>query len=153
MIQPKQPSLLLSNPSLKNPEGSQIPVPKVCLTALELTDPLHAPSSPKPLLLPASQVALVVKKPPAKAGDIKDVGFIPGPGRFPWRKKWQPTPAFLPGESPWTEEPGGLQSTWSQSQTQLKQFSTHTCIYPFPLGFLFHSGHHSASSRIPCATQ
>ena len=21
---------------------------------------------------------------------------------------------FLPGESPWTEEPGGLQSTWSQ---------------------------------------
>ena len=22
----------------------------------------------------------------------------------------QPTPVFLPGESPWTEEPGGLQS-------------------------------------------
>jgi len=28
----------------------------------------------------------------------------------PWRKVWQPTPVFLPGESPWTEEPGGLQS-------------------------------------------
>ena len=27
---------------------------------------------------------------------------------------WQPTPVFLPGESPWTEEPGGLQSTGSQ---------------------------------------
>ena len=26
-----------------------------------------------------------------------------------WRRKWQSTPAFLPGE-PWTEEPGGLQS-------------------------------------------
>ena len=25
-----------------------------------------------------------------------------------WRRKWQPTPGFLPGESPWTEEPGGL---------------------------------------------
>ena len=24
----------------------------------------------------------------------------------PWRKAWQPTPVFLPGESPWTEEPG-----------------------------------------------
>ena len=24
------------------------------------------------------------------------------------------TPVFLPGESPWTEEPGGLQSTGSQ---------------------------------------
>ena len=23
---------------------------------------------------------------------------------------WQPTPVFLPGESPWTEEPGRLQS-------------------------------------------
>ena len=28
----------------------------------------------------------------------------------PWRRAWQPTPIFLPGESPWTEEPGGLQS-------------------------------------------
>ena len=26
----------------------------------------------------------------------------------------QPTPVFLPGESPWTEEPGGLESTGSQ---------------------------------------
>ena len=25
-----------------------------------------------------------------------------------------PTPVFLPGESPWTEEPGGLQSMGSQ---------------------------------------
>ena len=27
-----------------------------------------------------------------------------------WRWTWQPTPIFLPGQSPWTEEPGGLQS-------------------------------------------
>ena len=27
---------------------------------------------------------------------------------------WQPTPVFSLGESPWTEEPGGLQSTESQ---------------------------------------
>ena len=26
------------------------------------------------------------------------------------RRVWQPTPVFLPGESPWTEEPGGLHS-------------------------------------------
>ena len=25
-----------------------------------------------------------------------------------WRKKWQPTPVFLPREFPWTAEPGGL---------------------------------------------
>ena len=28
-------------------------------------------------------------------------------------RKWQSTPVFLPGESPWTEEPGGLQSIGS----------------------------------------
>ena len=33
----------------------------------------------------ASQVALVVKNPPASMGDIKDVGSIPGLGRYPGR--------------------------------------------------------------------
>ena len=28
-----------------------------------------------------------------------DVGSIPGSGRFSWRRKWQPTPVFLPRES------------------------------------------------------
>ena len=27
-----------------------------------------------------------------------DLGSIPGSGRFPWRRKWQPTSVFLPGE-------------------------------------------------------
>ena len=27
-------------------------------------------------------------------------------GKIPWRRAWQPTPVFLPGESTWTEEPG-----------------------------------------------
>ena len=31
-------------------------------------------------------------------------------GKIPWRRVWQPTPVFFPGGSPWTEEPGGLQS-------------------------------------------
>ena len=26
------------------------------------------------------------------------------------RREWQPTPVFLPGKVPWTEEPGKLQS-------------------------------------------
>ena len=36
-------------------------------------------------------------------------------GKIPWRRAWQPTSVFLPGESPWTEEPGGLQPMGSQS--------------------------------------
>ena len=30
-----------------------------------------------------SQMTLVVKNPPAKAGDVTDMGSIPGSGRFP----------------------------------------------------------------------
>ena len=28
-----------------------------------------------------------------------DPGSIPGSGKIPWRRKWQPTPVFLPGKS------------------------------------------------------
>ena len=35
-------------------------------------------------------------------------GFNPWVGKIPRRRAWQPTAGFLPGESPWTEEPGGL---------------------------------------------
>ena len=44
----------------------------------------------------------------------KILWFDPWITKIPWRRKWQPTPVFLPGEAPWTEEPGGLQSMGSQ---------------------------------------
>ena len=37
-------------------------------------------------MIRASQVVLVVKNPPASAGDIKDKGSIPGTGRCPGRR-------------------------------------------------------------------
>ena len=40
----------------------------------------------------------------------------------------QLTPVFLPGESPWKEEPGGLQSMGLQSQTQLMRLSIQTRV-------------------------
>ena len=39
------------------------------------------------------------KNPPAKAGDAEDAGLDPGLGKIPWRRKWQPSPVFLPGAS------------------------------------------------------
>ena len=48
-----------------------------------------------------------------------DLGLILGLGRSPGEGHGQLTPVFLPGESPWTEEPGGLQSVGSQSRTGL----------------------------------
>ena len=45
----------------------------------------------------ASQVALVVKNPPPNAGDVRDVGSIPGLGRSPIGGHGNP--AVLPGKS------------------------------------------------------
>ena len=54
----------------------------------------------------ASLVTQVVKYPPAMwETQVRSLGW-----EDPWRRKWQPTPVFLSGESPWTDEPGGLQS-------------------------------------------
>ena len=46
----------------------------------------------------------MVKNLPANAGDV---GSIPGLGRSPWRRKWQPTPVFLPGKSHGQRSLGG----------------------------------------------
>ena len=45
-----------------------------------LTDPQTSPQG------------AVVKNLPANVGDARDTVFIP------WRRKWQPTPVFLPGK-------------------------------------------------------
>ena len=46
------------------------------------------------------------------AHNLGDLGSISGLGRSPGGG--HPTSVFLAGESPWTEEPGGLQSMGSQ---------------------------------------
>ena len=53
-----------------------------------------------------SLVGQMVKNLPA----LRRPGFDPWAGKMPWRRVWQPIPGFLPGEFPWTEEPGRLQS-------------------------------------------
>ena len=57
----------------------------------------------------APQVVLVVKSPAASAGDMSH-GLDPWVRKISWRKTWQATPGFLPGEpqkslegySPWS---------------------------------------------------
>ena len=58
----------------------------------------------------STQVAVVVKNPPASAGNIRDTGSIPGSERYSGEGNGNPppTPVFVPGLSPWTEELGGL---------------------------------------------
>ena len=44
-------------------------------------------------------MALVVKNPLANAGDIRDVGLVPGSGSSPGEGNVKPSPVFFPGES------------------------------------------------------
>ena len=73
----------------------------------------------------------MVRNLPASAGDA---GLIPGLGRSPGGEKRQPTPVFLPGKIPWTEEPGGfigsqrvrqLRDSTTTTKVQLKDYSFH----------------------------
>ena len=59
------------------------------------------------------QVAGVVKKPPASA-DVRDVGSIPG-FEDPLEEGMATHSSILAWRTPWTEEPGGLQSIASQT--------------------------------------
>ena len=43
-------------------------------------------------------MASVVKNPPANVGDARWM-FDPWVRKIPWRRAWQSTPVFLPGES------------------------------------------------------
>ena len=55
-------------------------------------------------------------------------GLDPWVGKIPWKRKWQPTPVFLPGKSPWTGETGRLQSMGSQRVTT-ELLSTRSTSY------------------------
>ena len=57
-------------------------------------------------------MALVVKNLPANAGDLRDVGLMVR--KIPLEKGMSTHSSILAWRIPWTEKPGGLQSTGSQ---------------------------------------
>ena len=78
-------------------------------------------------LLPGIEVALVVKKLPADAGDVRDVGLISGLGRSPGGESGSPLQHSC-------QENLMDRGTWwatahrvTQSRTQLKQLTMHAC--------------------------
>ena len=56
--------------------------------------------------------------------------FSPWVGKTPWRSTGQLIAVFLPGESPRTGEPGGLQSVGLQSLTRLSDWHSLS-VNPF----------------------
>ena len=70
----------------------------------------------------------VIKNPPANAGNARDVGSIPWSGRSS-EKEMVTHLSITAWKIPWTEEPGGLQSTGSQ-RVRHNRVTEHPCT-PF----------------------
>ena len=64
--------------------------------------------------------------------------FNPWVGETPWRKAWQPTPVFWPGESHGQMSLASY-SPWGHKESDTTEQLTHTL------------GHHRALRRVPCA--
>ena len=71
------------------------------------------------------------KDPTCQCRRHKRCRFDPQVGKIPWRREWQPTPVFLPGESHGQEEPGRLQSMGLQ-RVRHSWVTKHTDTCPLP---------------------
>ena len=89
-----------------------------------------------PLSLPSPAIS---PTPPAKldftgcsdgkesACNAGDPGSIPGSGKIPWRREWQPSPVFLPGEfHRWRS----LESYSPWGQTWLNDWHRQSLLWP-----------------------
>ena len=66
------------------------------------------------------------KEPTCQCSRHRRCGFDPWVGKIPWRRRIrQPIPIFLPGESPWTEEPGKLQPQ-GRKELDMTKVTEHT---------------------------
>ena len=52
--------------------------------------------------------------------EIWEIGADPRVGKIPWRRKWQPTPVFLPGKSYGQRSLAGY-SPWSHNELDMTE--------------------------------
>ena len=74
------------------------------------------------------------KESPPNVGDTRDSGSIPGSGRFPWSRKWELTPVFLPGKFHGQRSIVGY-SSWGHKEsdtTEREHTHAHTNSYWHP---------------------
>ena len=73
----------------------------------------------KAYMAAAGAFCKVLGNPSASAGDARDMGWIP------WRRKWQPTPVFLPGKFYGQRRLAGY-SPWGRKQLDTTEHTAHT---------------------------
>ena len=69
----------------------------------------------------ASEVAQWVKNMPA----MQEISWV---RKVSWRRKWQPTPVFLPGESHGQRCLAGY-SSWGCKETDTTEATKHSCVH------------------------
>ena len=66
------------------------------------------------------------KEPTCQCRRCKRRGFDPWVGKIPWRRAWQPTPVFLPGEFHGQRNLAGY-SPWGHKESDTSETTTCTC--------------------------
>ena len=66
------------------------------------------------------------KEPACQCKRCKRRRFNPWAGKIPWRRTWQPTPVFLPGESHGQGSLVGY-SPWGHKELGMAESTSHTC--------------------------
>ena len=77
-----------------------------------------------------SHVGLVVKNLSANAGNIREVGLIPGFRKSPREGHGNPLQCMLACKIPWTEVPGGLQPMVQRAEPGWSWLSMHSTHWP-----------------------
>ena len=76
--------------------------------------------------LPSPPYGASGKEPTCQHRRRKRHGYDPWVRKIPWRRKWQPTPICLPGQSHGQWRLAATVHGVTKSQTRLKQLSMHT---------------------------
>ena len=100
-------------------EAAQVPEPP-----LEYSCQTHIRLEIKPLRPGGLPGGTVAKNLPANAGDARDSGLIPGSGRFPWRRKWQPIRVVVPGKFLGQKSLAGYSSCKESDITERQHINT-----------------------------
>ena len=57
-------------------------------------------------------------------------------GKIPWRRTWQPTPAFLPGEFHGQRSLAGY-SPWGRKESDMTEATEHTHVHTLTLRYTY----------------
>ena len=69
----------------------------------------------------------------ANVGDCMRHRFDPWAGEMPWRRAWQPTPVFLPGDSHGQKSPVGYSSLGHKESDTTKVTAQNSVMQKFEL--------------------